>query len=51
MELQRVSLHFSSSERINLPGSGIGNPGRGTLKGGTITGGNVGMAAVGCGTV
>lgn len=47
MSLQLVS----SSERLHLPGSGMGNPGRGTLKGGTITGGNAGMAAVGWGTV
>lgn len=42
---------MASSKSFNLPGRGIGNPGRGTLKGGTITGGNAGMAAVGCGTV
>lgn len=42
---------MSSNERFNLPGSGMGNPGRGTLKGGTMTGENAGMAAAGCGTV
>lgn len=45
-----MSLQLSSSERFNLPGGGMGNPGRGTLKGGTMTGGNAGMAAAGCGT-
>lgn len=34
----------------NLPGSGIGMPGRGTRNGGTITGGKAGIAAVGWGT-
>lgn len=35
----------------SIPGSGMDNPGRGTLKGGTMTGGNAGMAEPGCGTV
>lgn len=35
----------------SIPGSGIGMPGRGTLKGGTMTGGNPGIGAAGCGTV
>lgn len=35
----------------SIPGNGIDKPGRGTLKGGTITEENAGMAAVGCGTV
>lgn len=38
----------------HLPGSGMGIPGRGTRKGGTMTGGKAGMAAAGwgrpCGT-
>lgn len=34
----------------NLPGSGIGMPGRGTRNGGTITGEKAGIAAVGWGT-
>lgn len=46
-----MSLQVSSSGRFNLPGCGMGSPGRGTLKGGTMTGGNAGMAAAGCGTV
>lgn len=29
----------------------MGMPGRGTLKGGTMTGGNPGIGAAGCGTV
>lgn len=37
-------------QRSNLPGSGMGMPGMGTLKGGTMTGGNPGIGAVGCGT-
>lgn len=48
---REVSLQVSWCERLNLPGRGMGNPGRGTRKGGTMTGGNAGMAAVGCGTV
>lgn len=35
---------FSS---IDLPGSGIGMPGRGTRNGGTMTGGKAGIAAAG----
>lgn len=34
----------------SIPGSGMGMPGMGTLKGGTMTGGNPGIGAVGCGT-
>lgn len=43
MDMQRTrQLQFA-----NLPGSGIGMPGRGTRNGGTITGGKAGIAAVG----
>lgn len=34
-----------------LPGRGMGMPGSGTLNGGTMTGGNAGMAAVGWATL
>lgn len=35
----------------SIPGSGMGIPGRGTLKGGTMTGGNPCIVAADCGTV
>jgi len=39
--------NFQEEIHLHVPGSGMCMPGRGTLNGGTMTGGNAGIAAAG----